>query len=184
MQAKITSTKQRKSSGSALLEFSSGLALFIGVVLIPFVDMTFLAARYVIANTYLQTIAQKVAMSDKRSEASSYLMNQSNWRQVIENMGFKVNSANFDIVVCSNAGKNLVRFPGTAALPSTFLPNSVNQKNDPHIYEIELSVNAEIAPMFLGVLAWSKPIQLSLKSRAPWENLSPDPETGKFFINE
>lgn len=184
MQARDTRAKQRQSRASALFEFSSGLTLFIGVVLIPFVDMSFLAARYVLANNYLQTVAQKVAMLDKRSEVSTYLTKESNWQQVITSMGFKVNSADFDMVVCNNAGNNLVKFAGNSPLPATFLPNSSNQKNDPRIYELELNVNAEITPMFLGVLNWSKPINLKLKSRAPWENLSPDPDTGKFYINE
>ena len=183
MHTAFRSKRNRTVRGAAVAEFAAGLAIFICFFFVPIVNLLFVPARYLLVRTYLENVAHHMALCEKRSDAMQYLNDQT-WRSAIDRLGVNIKSAQANIIICDNSGTDIYSLSGIAPMPPQYLPNS---KNAPHIYALELSVVADVPPLFGGnkeLPGFTGPITLTFKSRSQWENLSPDPVTGTYFIDE
>ncbi len=174
----------RNEKGTAITEFAGSLVIFICFAFIPFVDMAFVPARYLLVSTYLENVVHHMALSEKRSDALFYLKNGSNFRAFVNTLGVNLHSADANLVVCDDSGATRSVIPGSTPVPDNMLPNSTNK---PLVYTLELNVVADVPPLFGqagSIPGFNKAIIFNFKNRYDWENLSPDPQSGTYFINE
>lgn len=102
--------------------------------------------------------------------------------------GVKAKAASLTMVIESQTTPNSnIRVLDPAEIPSDWLPNG---KSCPCLYRLELSVKAEVEPLFLmrfggnPIPALNAPVPLTVTNSAIWENLGRDPLTGKYYLNE
>ena len=175
----------RRANGSTIAEFGAGLVVFVCVVFIPVIDMSFVPARFLLVQNYLEKVVHHMAVSEKRSEAIKYMNESGNdWKKVVETFGVTFKNAKANLLVLDNSGNTQLSLPGTAPVPKAWLPTSTNQSR---LYSLELVCDVDIPPLFKGssgLPGFSKPIAFTFRNRAQWENLSPDPLQGEYYINE
>lgn len=178
------SRRQRTKRGAAITEFSTALTVFT-CFFVAIVDLAFVPARYLLVHTSLENVVHQLALSEKRTEAVQYLDNDANWKKKVESFGVTVKGAKIGMLILDNSGDTKLSLDGTAPVPKQWLPN--NDKV-PHVYALELSCDVDIPPLFKGgiggIPGFNKPITFKIKNRSQWENLSPDPLTGQYYINE
>ncbi len=192
----FTKTRQRRAeSGAALTEFAAGMAVFFCCVFIPFVDMAFVPARYLLVHTALDKVVHRMALCEKRSEALEYL-NRGLWKGSIEGWGVTVKDAKAILVVCDETGKETLSLTGATEVPGSMLPNGAKLANGDYqtrLYSLELAVVVDVPPLYdnkVGLPGFNKPLTFTFRNRAQWENLSPDPlstsdpKSVKYYINE
>lgn len=102
--------------------------------------------------------------------------------------GVKPMAANLTMVVESQGqGGPSIKVSDPSEIPQDWLPNG---KNCPCLYRLELSVKAEVEPLFLvpvggnGIPGLNASVPLTVTKSAIWENLGRDPLTGKYYLNE
>ncbi len=186
---------QRKQSGTALTEFAAGMVMFFCCFLIPIVDISFVPTRYLLVQTYIEKVAHRMGLSDRRSQAIQYL-NSGAWKAEVEKFGVKIKSAKARLLICDQFGNQKLALQDNAPVPPHMLPSAVGiaaSKRQPLVYSIELIAQVDIPPLFdskNGLPGFNKAITFTFRSRDQWENLSPDPLNSedstavKYYINE
>lgn len=175
----------RRTSGSTIAEFGAGLVVFVCVVFIPVIDISFVPARFLLVQNYLEKVVHHMAVSEKRSDAIKYMTEDGdNWKKIVETFGVTFKSAKANLLVLNNSGNTQLSLTGTTPVPKTWLPSATNQSR---LYSLELVTEVDIPPLFKGssgLPGFSKPVTFTFRNRAQWENVSPDPLLGEYYINE
>ncbi|HEY9785479.1 MAG TPA: hypothetical protein V6D17_08770 [Candidatus Obscuribacterales bacterium] len=165
-------------------EYSVSMAVFICFFLAPMVNVAIVPARYMLGQTFLDGVAHRLALSEKRSDAVRNFEKDGSWKNAMAGLGANVKKASLSLVVCGKNQNQRIAMDRNAPVPDDYLPDG---KNGPSMYALDLSVEAAIAPIFsttAGLPGFSKPINLTLHGRSQWENLGRDPDTDKYFLNE
>lgn len=186
--------RQRSKRGATLVEFACALSVFFLFIFVPLVDISFVPARYMLAYTNLDQVVHRMALCEKRSQAIEYLNGRS-WRPLIERWGVTVRNAKASLMVNDETGATRMKLDGGTAVPPSLLPNGTRRGNgevESKIYSMEIAVEVDVPPLFdskTGLPGFSRPLTFTLRNRAQWENLSPDPTTSdtklvRYYINE
>ena len=175
---------QRKKKGAAIAEFGAAFMILVCFLFVPLINMGFVGVRYLIAQAAIQDFAHRLALSDKRSDAYSMLALQTFWADISSNCGVKIKNRKLDLLASATNSSEQLRISQGQELSDEWLPGGAKA---PCIYTFELTVNVDIPPLFSGgpaIPGVTAAIPFTLNGRSPWENLSRDPESTRFFINE
>lgn len=182
--------KGRCKRGATLLEFAAALTLFFICLFVPLIDISFIPVRYLLTFNNLDSVATRMALFEKRSQALQYLHNDKSWKNQVEGWGVTVKNVSANLVVCEQPSGSKVMLAEGAQVPSRLLPGG--SKNG-CTYALEITTTVDVPPLYnskVGLPGFSQPIEFKFHNRAQWENLSPDPYTTtdskavQFYINE
>ncbi|MBX9689633.1 MAG: hypothetical protein K2X27_23180 [Candidatus Obscuribacterales bacterium] len=177
-------SKIHDPKGAALIEFAAAFLLLVVFFFIPLVNLSFIALRYFIAEGAIQEFAHRLALTDKRSESYANLAGDSFWSDFCRGSGIEVNSSKLELVICgANSGEEL-RLQEGERVPDEWLPGG---SKAPCIYTYDLSARITIPAIYNGgppIPAVSAPLQIKIDGRSAFENLSRNPASTEYFINE
>lgn len=181
------SVRERRSSvGANMLEFSAAFTVLVVFVLLPLVDLAAVPIRTMFASSAVQDTVHRLALSSKFSDALAGLNDGSLDSRFATITGVSVVSKKLSLVANSSSGSS--SFSSAGAVSESWLPDG---KSGPYHYNLNLSCELDIAPLFLiganmgaDVPGLTKPFRVQLSESYSWENLSKDPSTQKFFLNE
>jgi len=176
---------KRSKLGAVLAEFGTAFALLVVFFFIPLVNMSFIGVRFLIAQGAIQEFVHRVALANKRSDSYDSLASDPSWSQICNSSGGVFTSSNLQLIVCDKNG-NATITQANQKIPTELLPGG---SKAPCSYSFEMTAGFTIPPIYSAnsgsaIPGITSPIQVQLKARSAWENLSQDPITQEFFINE
>ncbi|MBX9567839.1 MAG: hypothetical protein K2X77_03050 [Candidatus Obscuribacterales bacterium] len=177
--------KIRSSLGANMLEFSAVFAVLILVIILPLVDLCAIPIRYFFANTAVKETIHTLALSTKFSQAQAALSSGSLLQARLNAItGVSLNKADLSLVANSAGGSSTFGSPGSVS--ENWLPDG---KDGPYRYKLELTCDLDISPLFMiasdsSIPGLSAPFRTKIVESYAWENLSKDPNTGQFYLNE
>ncbi len=182
----MKSRAQRSKTGhAALSEFAASTCLLICFLLIPILNIAFLPVRFMITNGVLSELTHRLSHCESRSEAYTAMSGELWWKSTLSKCGVTVSGEQLSLIILTSDGSNSLVLKRGDILPADWLPGG---KNAPCIYSLEAKMNCSAAPLFktsaINVAGLTSPVTLSLSSRSQWENLSRDPKTLAYYINE
>lgn len=178
------SNKRRSQKGAALTEFSAAFVVLVIFFFVPLVNLSFIGVRFFIAQGAVQEFVHRLALAERRSESYSTLTADTWWSDFCKNCGLQIGTTKLDMIVCATNTADQIRLAQGQHVPSDFLPGGAKA---PCIYSYELTVDISVPPIYSGgpaVPGITTPIPLKLAGRSAWENLSRDPATTEYYINE
>ena len=178
------SNKVRTKRGAALTEFAAAFVVLVVFFFIPLVNMSFIGVRFFIAQGAVQEFVHRLALAEKRSDSYNSLASDSWWSNFCKNCGLQIGSSKLDMIVAATNSTDKLRLAQGQAVPTEFLPGGAKA---PCIYTYELTVDISIPPIYNNgpsVPGITTPIPLKLSARSEWENLSRNPATTGYYINE
>ena len=179
---------RRGARGSQLAEFGPALALLVGIVLLPLLDLVVLPIKWGLARNLVAEYSRELAMCESFSQSQNRLEAEPSLVQKLKNLG-GVDVRNVDLhLKISRAGADaaqciVVRSPGE--FPQEMLPG---KDGDSFLYSLELNVDSLISPAVLmpffgqSIPGLSAPVPLQISASHEWENLGRDPASKKFYI--
>lgn len=177
--------RKRTAKGAALAEFGAAFVLLVVFFFIPLVNMSFIGVRFFIAQGAIQEFAHRLAMAEKRSDSYSMLAADSFWSDFCKNCGVDISGSHLQLVLCAANSPDQLRLDQFQKVPAEWLPGGAKA---PCIYTYDLKVDIKIPAIYSGggpdIPALTRPVQVSLNGRSAWENLSRNPASMEYFINE
>ena len=177
-------SKRRQAKGAALTEFAAAFVTLVIFFFVPLVNMSFIGVRFFIMQGAVQEFAHRLALAEKRSDSYTTLASDSRWSDYCNNCGMTIEHKNLDLVICSSTNASQIRLHAGQPVPAQWLPGGTNS---PCVYTYDLSVSLSIPPIYTGVPAIpgiTAPLTFTFDGRSAWENLSRDPISSEYFINE
>jgi hypothetical protein len=175
--------KLRNKQGGLLPEFASALVIFIMCLLIPLANLSAVPIRYVIAFGMVSDLAHRLALQEKRSKAIFLADAPSSYQDLAYRAGVHVVDCNVAMIV-QNGRNEMAVFPEKKRIPAEWLPGGTRGQCS---YVIQSQTAVAIAPLICigpNIPALTAPVQMTITTKAPWENLGMDPMTQEYFINE
>ena len=177
---------QRSTRGhAALSEFAVSTCVLVCFILIPILNIAFLPVRFMITNGVLSELTHRLSHCDSRSEAYKVMFAEQWWKDTLAKCGVTVSGEQLNLMITTSDGSNSLVLKQGEVLPADWLPGG---KNAPCIYSLETKMNCSAAPLFktssIDVAGLTSPVTLSLSSRSQWENLSRNPKTLAYYLNE
>lgn len=175
----------RSAVGANMLEFSAVFAVLVVVILLPLVDLCAVPIRAFFATAAVKETIHILALSSKFSQAQASLSNGSLLQARLNVItGVSLRSANLSMIASGAGGSATFGSPGS--ISETWLPDG---KNGPYHYQLVLTCDMDISPLFMiaagsDVPGLSAPFRTKISEAYAWENLSKDPATGEFYLNE
>jgi hypothetical protein len=180
----MTNFNRRKSTGQAMSEFSTSLIVLISFVFLPLINLGIIPVRYLIAQGVLTEMTHRLALCEKRSQAHSLLDSDPWFRSVLSKCGVTISNTKLTMSAYSKDAESMLSVTSGQAIPDTWLPNG---EKEPTLYTLGLACECSISPLFSGcdgLPGITSPVAISIKSASPWENISRDPETSNYYLNE
>jgi hypothetical protein len=163
--------------GSSIVEFAASLTVFICFFLIPAISLLSMPARYMIADSLIRGAANRLSVALTRKDAFAKMKNDRSWQIMAAKFGVQMRNPQLALIISGeNGNSKLVVRDANTEIPREWLPNG---NNKPAVYSVELSAQGDVA--IPGIY---RPISMNFKGRSHWENLSRNPATGRFYINE
>lgn len=178
------SFRKRSQSGGAIAEFGAAFVVLVIFFFVPLVNLGFIGVRYFIAQGLIQEYVHRLSLAEKRSEAYASLATDSWWKDFCDRCGVTVAGRELSMVVCGANGTDKIAVAGGSPISSQWLPGG---SKGPCIYTFDLVVDVEIPPIYTGgpaVPGITAPIPLKIQAHSNWENLSRNPVSTEYFINE
>lgn len=176
---------KRKALGAALSEFAAAFLVLVVFLFIPLVNMSFVAVRFFIADGAVKEFAHRLSLCEKRSDAYESLSSDSWWREFCAKCGVEMSEPKLSLLVCSADGAEKIILGSGQQVPAAWLPGGAKA---PCIYSLDLSVDLMIQPVYNGggppVAGLTQAIPFTLNGKSNWENLSVNPASKHYFINE
>lgn len=174
----------RKAHGFALTEFAPSFMLFLLFGLLPLFCCLIVPLRFCLAQSLMDQAVRDLARCEKMSIACSKFRDDTNWEHFLSSCGLKIKEKNISVLVSARDLSNFA-LSEPAHLDSDWLPGG---SKDARTFTLELSASYEMAPLFrdckLSIPGLTSPLSMRMKSEHLWENMSCDPETRQFYINE
>jgi len=168
-------SRSRGQNGS-IPEFGSAFMFLIVFVLLPLLNLSFVPLRYMLCEGVISNLTRRLAHCEKYSDAEKMLTNETWHRNFLNTCGVNVRNERIRLVASSNAGGgNRVK---QGDLPDEYLPGG---SFSPCIYSLEVQADCTISALYQGPF---KPATIKLTTHSQWENLSKNPKTAQYFINE
>lgn len=186
--AKAAELNKRKR-GSQIAEFGAALVLVSMAIIIPSVGYSILPVRWIMAQEIVKSSARKLALSESFSESLERLSARPSVLEQLNSIGgIKVDTIKLLLKATKvmQPGQSItVEAPGK--LGKDWLPD---RGNIPCTYTLILEARVKLSPALLlpatapHLPGINGPIPLILSAAHEWENLSMNPESGRYFINE
>lgn len=174
----------RSNRGGTIAEFGAAFLVLVVFIFIPLVNASFVAVRYYLATGAINEYVHRLSLTEKRSQAVTMLTTDTWWSDFASKCGVTVTDKKLKLLACgANEGDKLT-VNGSDALPDNWLPNG---PKGPCVYEVQLDVNVNVAPVYsggAGVPGITSAVPMTISARSHWENLSRNPKTKRYFINE
>jgi hypothetical protein len=173
----------RDERGLPIAEFVSALGIFIFFVLIPLADLTAMPVRFLIGYSMILDFTHKLSLSETRSQAITLAGSSSSYEQMARQLGVPIGNSELS-VLCKNNKSETLTVENNKPIPRAWLPGGTK---GPCTYLLQNKVKIKIEPLLslgLKVAGITAPLSVTLQSDAPWKNLSCDPLTREFYINE
>ena len=195
--------KVYRTTGQQSAEFAASFALLVFSILIPLLDLGTLALRWGLAADLVGTYVPKLAVMDKPSQAFAAVewaptpkqtkaktnLQENRLVSLLTRLsGVHTRKIDLELIIDNQkmSGPSIMVNTPTQ-IPVDWLPEG---NNCPCLYHLQLSVKADIEPLFVvpiggqNIPGLNAPLPVTLTSRAVWENLGRDPLTGQFYLNE
>lgn len=167
-------SKLKRSRKGQLTEFATAMLLFV-CLLLPITDLCSLPLRYLFCQAMVSKLAATLAHCEKRSEAGQFLKQEQSWKATLAHLGISVSNEELELVASTSDGARKISLKESQTIPSAWLPDGPNA---PYIYSIMLKADCGMKSGIFG------PVSIRVSSDCPWENVSPNPKTLKYFIAE
>lgn len=174
----------RRKTGSSMTEFSGAMVIFILFIFAPLINVGILPVRYLIAHGIMTEMTHRMAVCEKRTEASKLLKTNLWWTTLLGACGVAVKNPEASLTIVDKDGGNKKTIGIGVPLTNDQLPNGTM---GPFMYSIQLAADCDISPLFnagAGLPGFTKPVTIRMSSQAQWENLGRNPETTFYYINE
>lgn len=173
----------RNSHGS-LAEFAPAFTIFIIAGVIPLICSLIIPVRFCIAQGLIDQTTQRLSRCEKMSLACKIFQEDEQWVDFLTLCGLKTKDKHLSIVVVGTSEQG-VEIEQPAAIDRRLLPAAGSPS---HSYVLRLKANLEMKPVFASCLVpipgVTTPLKVALKSDRVWENMSCDPETRQYYVNE
>ncbi len=173
----------RGERGELMAEFAAALAILICCIFIPLTNLAAVPVRYLIGYSMVSEFTHKLSLAEKRSQAITLTRVSSPFEKFAREFGISVGDSELS-VLCKNNESETLTVANKEPIPQAWLPGG---SKGPCIYLLQNRVDITIQPILslsLKAPGLTSPLSLTVQSDAPWENLSCDPLTRQFYINE
>lgn len=174
----------RNCRGANQMEFAAVFAVLILFIIMPLINLAAIPIRMAFANAAVKNTVHKLALSNKFSQAldaSNALLKP----QLDAITGVNLDSKKLTLIATNGQGA-CTPFGAPGSISKDWLPDG---KSPPYRYDLELACDLYISPLFtiehMGEIpGLSAPFNARFREVYAWENLSKDPATQEFFLNE
>lgn len=173
----MKSHRPRTKKGQ-VTEFGAVFCVLILFVILPLFNFSFMPVRFLISQGVFCEFSRQLGHCEKFSEAQALLKKDTRWLQMLGLFGVTVNNPRLELLATSGDGTRSAVFTGSNKLPDEWLPGGANS---PCIYSIGLTGDCTISALYQGPL---QPAVVKVAAHSQWENLSKDPKSIDYFINE
>jgi len=180
--------KLRKQRGGSIVEFAAAIALFICVVLIPFVNMGFVPVRYMLCETIISNLALRLSHCEKLTDAQTMLLDDQSWKTTLNKFGVYVSGEQIEMIATTDDGSRKFSLKEGQSWPQQWLPSGAN---GPYLYSLNVHCQCSINPFFHsdilpGLAGLTRPVNFEVTGGSQWENLSRDPKSATlaYFMEE
>jgi hypothetical protein len=180
---------RRTSRGAAqVTEFGAALFLLLGCIVLPLLNMAIIPVRYGMGKSIITAEVRRLARSESFGEALAQVTAESSrWQQLHAIGGIDVKETELNMTVESVKNKHMETFRRPKSIPPSWLPEG---SESPCVYLLDLKVDVDIHPLVsvswtaVNIPGLTGPIPIRFHEVAAWENLTRDPVTGDFFVNQ
>lgn len=176
--------KRRNNRGGSIAEFGAAFLVLVVFIFIPLVNACFVAVRYFIATGAISEYVHRLSLTERRSQAVSMLSSDTWWSDFASKCGVTVTNKKLSVVICGANESDKLTLNQIQDVPANWLPNG---DKGPCVYTIQLDVNVDVAPVYAGGAGCpgiTAPVPMKISAHSDWENLSRNPKTKRYFINE
>jgi len=173
----MKSHRPRTKKGQ-VTEFGAVFCILILFVFLPLLNLSFIPVRFMISQGVFSEVSRRLGHCEKFSEAQDLITKDQQWLQLLSLFGVTVNKPQLELLVTTSDGKRSAVFNGASKLPDEWLPGGANS---PCIYSVGLKADCTISALYQGPF---QPAVVRVAAQSQWENLSKDPKSLYYFINE
>jgi hypothetical protein len=176
--------KVRRNKRGNIAELGPAFVVFICFIFTPLIDLGFIPVRYLIAQGVINEYVHRLSLAEKRSQSYEILATDNFWRQFLTQCGITLREPTLKLIVCGNNDSDKISVESGEHIASEWLPNG---SKGPCLYSMELSVDADINPLYTvnnGLPGLAGPVTMKFASRSNWENFGRDPVTKEYYVNE
>jgi hypothetical protein len=159
-------------------EFGAVFCAMILFVFLPLLNFSFMPVRFLITQGIFCEFSRRLGHCEKFTEAQALMAKDARWLQMLGLCGVNVSNPKLELLVTTGDGSRSAVFTGGNKLPDEWLPGGANS---PCIYSIGLKGDCTISALYQGPL---QPAVVKVAGHSQWENLSKDPKSIDYFINE
>jgi len=177
----------RKPRGQNQMEFAAVFAVLILFVLLPLVDLVAIPVRMAFAGSAVKDTVHKLALSTKFSMAKAAISSGILQARLASISGVSLTKCDL-VLNASSAKGGASSFFAPGTISKDWLPDG---SSGPYHYNLTLSCEMEISPLFLvgtgsgaEIPGLTMPFKTKIAESYSWENLSKNPETQQFYLNE
>ena len=176
----------RNCIGANQMEFAAVFAVLILFIVMPLINLAAIPIRMAFANAAVKDTVHKLALSSKFSEALSTLSDGSLLKARLDSItGVRLASQKLTLISINSQGAE-TPFGGPGSISKNWLPDGDSK---PYRYNLELSSEMDISPLFTmenmgDIPGLTGPFRAHFREVYAWENLSKDPSTQQFYLNE
>jgi len=173
----------RNQRGEMIVEFASALTILIICFFIPLLNLTAVPVRYLIGVGMISDLTHKLSLAESRTQAISLASDLTSYQEFAKKFGISIGECNLSMI-CRNKASETIVLPEKKPVPAAWLPGGAK---GPCIYLLQTKTELAISPLVCGspkVPGVTAPLKLTFVANSPWENLSCDPSTRLFYLNE
>ncbi len=177
-------SRARQTKGAAITEFGAAFVVLVIFLFVPLVNMSFIGVKFLIAQGAIQEFAHRLALAEKRSDSYTTLASDEWWSDFCSKCGVEIEHKKLSLIVCSTNSSEKLSLASGQKVPVDWLPGGAKA---PCIYTYDLTVTVSVPPIYSGgpaVPGITSPLAFQLDGRSAWENLSRNPASTEYFINE
>lgn len=176
--------KIRKRRGAAITEFGAAFVVLVIFLFVPLVNLSFIGVKFLIAQGAIQEFTHRLALSEKRSDSYTTLASDEWWSDFCSKCGVDISQKKLNLIVCSTNSADKLSLASGQKVPADWLPGGAKA---PCIYTYDLAVTVSVPPIYSGgpaIPGITSPIAFQLEGHSAWENLSRNPASTEYYINE
>ncbi len=168
----------KRSAKGNISEFGAALVVLICAVILPLLNFSFVPVRYMICQGAMSELVRRLAHADKLSEARELMKKEQFWIAFLGQCGVTTENEKLALIVTTSDGSKGFVVDEGKKVPDEWLPGG---SNGPCIYSLSLTADCTISALCAGMF---QPAKVTVAARTQWENLSKDPRSMTYFVNE
>lgn len=170
--------RKGRSQKGQMSEFGAAFIVLVCFVLLPLLNMSFVPVRFMMCEGVLNELARRLAHCEKFSEADATMKKEQWWKQTLGKCGVTISKEELKILVSRDGTNDRLVVRRNQKVADEWMPGN-NQT--PCVYTLLVTADCSISALYQGPFP---PVKLKLSGSSQWENLSKDPNSTEYFINE